>query len=219
MGAHSEDIEVIYNGMDIENFKNLPKYGSFKEKFRISERMFLYVGRINPSKGLEFAINAFNELTNDINNLIFVIAGEAEDSNYLKNLKQLVKTLNLNNVIFVGFLSEKEKIMAYNDADVFIHTVKYMGGVGLAPLEAILCGTPVIVTEGCGELIKKQNCGDLVEYGNVDELKEKMESIIKNNEDALKKVEKGKKFIQENLRWEFVIKRVENIYENCIRNL
>ena len=121
--------------------------------------------------------------------------------------------------MFVGFLSEKEKIMAYNDADVFIHTVKYMGGVGLAPLEAILCGTPVIVTEGCGELIKRQNCGYLVEYGNVDELKEKMESIIKDNEDALKKVEKGKKFIQENLRWEFVIKRVENIYEDCIRNL
>jgi len=205
--------------LDIENFKNLPKYGCFKEKFRISERMFLYVGRINPSKGLEFAIKAFNELTNDVNNLVFVIAGEAEDSNYLKNLKHLVKSFNLNNVLFVGFLSEKEKIMAYNDADVFIHTVKYMGGVGLAPLEAILCGTPVIVTEGCGELIKKQNCGDLVEYGNVDELKEKMESIIKDNEDALKKVEKGKKFIQENLRWEFVIKRVENIYEDCIRNL
>lgn len=46
-----------------------------------------------------------------------------------------------------------------------MHTVQYMGGVGLTPLEAILCGTSVIVTEECREVVKKANCGYLVKHG------------------------------------------------------
>ncbi len=112
----------------------------------------------------------------------------------------------------MGALSEENKLSAYLDSDLFIHTVKYMGGVGIAPLEAILCGTPVIVTDGCGEVIKKASCGYLVKYGDIDDLKEKMKYVLENQENAKELVERGKRYIMENLTWDKVVERVIEVY-------
>jgi glycosyltransferase involved in cell wall biosynthesis len=93
-----------------------------------------------------------------------------------------------------------------------------MGGVGLTPLEAILCNTPVIVTDGCGELIKEANAGYIVNYGDIIDLKERMKFVLENPKEGGKLVNKGKKYIKENLVWDNVLKHVEEIYENCIHH-
>jgi len=219
MGASLSDISVIYTGMDTEIFKNLPEYGEFRLKHNISHnKMILYIGRLNRTKGIEFAIKSFEKVTNELDDLIFVIAGY-DDSNYLKELKKLVKSLQLDNVKFLDFLTEEDKVKACVDADVFIHTVNYMGGVGIIPLESILCRTPVIVTEGCGELIKELNCGSIVNYGAVEDLKYTIKYLIENPSSTQENVEKGRKYILENLNWNNVLDKVEEVYEDCIYNI
>lgn len=213
MGANYEKISVIYNGMDIESFKSLPEHGKFKEKYGINGRMILYLGRIHKSKGIEFAIEAFSKLIEEIDDVILVIAGS--DDGYKAELEKLIEKLNLNDKIkFTGFVDENDKISAYVDADLFVHTVRYMGGVGLTPLEAILCNTPVIVTEECGEFIKKAGCGYLVEYGDVNDLKEKMKYLLENPEEETNMVKRGKRYIEENLTWDKVIMKFDEVYEN-----
>jgi len=215
MGANNERISIIYNGMDIEAFKNLPQYGKFRKKHEINGRMILYLGRIHKSKGIDFVINAFYRLTQEMNDVILVIAGS--DDGYKKELEKLIEKSNLSDKIkFTGFVAEADKISAYVDADLFVHTVQYMGGVGLTPLEAILCDTPVIVTEECGEVIKEVNCGYLVEYGDLNDLKEKMKMVIENPEEGKEQVKRGKKYIRENLAWVAVVKRVEEVYLGLI---
>lgn len=215
MGAIGGKISVIYNGMDIESFKNLPKREKFKEKYDINGKMILYLGRIHKAKGLDLLIKAFGKLIKEINNVILVIAGP--DDGYKTELEKLIEKLNLNDKVkFTGLLDENDKISAYVDANLFVHTVLYMGGVGLTPLEAILCGTPVIVTEGCGEVIKGANCGYLVKYGDVNDLKEKMKCILENPEEGKEMVERGKRYIMENLTWDKVVRRVEEVYKEAI---
>lgn len=217
MGAGSEKISVIYNGMDIESFKNLPKYERFRKKYGINGRMILYLGRINKSKGIDFAIRAFSKLIEEVDDVILVIAGP--DDGYKTELEKLMEKLNIRDKVkFTGHVNEDDKISAYVDADLFVHTVRYMGGVGLTPLEAILSGTPVIVTEECGEVIKEAKCGYLVEYGDIEGLKEKMKWVIENPEEGEEMVERGKWYIEENLTWDKVVRRVEEVYEDCIES-
>lgn len=215
MGAIGGKISVIYNGMDIESFKNLPKREKFKEKYDINGKMILYLGRIHKAKGLDLLIKAFGKLIKEITDVILVIAGP--DDGYKTELEKLIEMLNLNDKVkFTGLLDENDKISAYVDANLFVHAVAYMGGVGLTPLEAILCNTPVIVTEGCGEVIKEANCGYLVKYGDVNELKEKMKCILENPEEGKEMVERGKRYIMENLTWDKVVRRVEEVYKEAI---
>ncbi len=218
MGVEEERISTIYCGMELGTFKSLPRRGKFKEKYGINGKMILYLGRINRSKGIDYAIKAFAKLAKERSDVIFVVAGP--DDGYRSVLEKLKEQLNVaDKVKFVGFIDEADKISAYVDADLFVHSVIYMGGVGLAPLEAILCGTPVIVSNGCGEVVKDANCGYIVAYDDIDSLKVKMNSILENPEEACEMVRRGKKYIRENLTWERVTDKVESVYEDCIHRI
>jgi glycosyltransferase involved in cell wall biosynthesis len=215
MGVNDKKISVIYNGMDIESFKNLPEYGRFRREYGIAGKIILYLGRIHKSKGIDFLINAFSKLIKEMDDVVLVIAGS--DDGYKEELEKLVEKSNLSDKVrFTGFVEEKDKLSAYVDADLFMHTVRYMGGVGLTPLEAILCDTPVIVTEECGEVVKEANCGYLVKYGDVNDLKQKMNRLIANPKEGAEMVARGKKYIKENLAWERVVREVEELYEDCV---
>lgn len=214
MGANDEKISVVYNGMDIESFKKLPELGIFKKKYGIDGTMILYLGRIHKSKGIDFLINAFSKLIKEINEAVLVIAGS--DDGYKAELEGLIKKLNLNDKIgFTGFVDENDKISAYVDADLFVHAVRYMGGVGLTPLEAILCNTPVIVTEECGEVIEETNCGYIVKYGAINDLKEKIKYVLKNPEEGEEMIGRGKKYINDTLTWDNVVEKVLKIYSEA----
>lgn len=215
--ANSRKTHVVYNAMDTTAFKSIPEYGIFRKKYGIDKKIILYLGRINKLKGIDFAIRAFSRLLEDMDNVIFVIAGT--DDGYKNEIDLLIKKLNISDkVIFVGHLDEYGKTTAFVDSDLFVHTVIYMGGVGLAPLEAILYGLPVVVTEECGEVIKDAKCGYFVNYGDVDMLKERMRYIIENPKDAEKVTEQGKKFIESNLSWDQVIEKIEHIYLSSYGN-
>lgn len=218
MGLDAQKISVIYNGMDIKYFRDLPRHGEFKKRYNIKGKIILYLGRIHKLKGIDFVIKVFSKLVKEMKDPVFIIAGP--DDGYKSEIENLIKALDLNDKIkLIGFLDDKDKLSAYLDANLFVHTVRYMGGVGLAPLEAILCGTPVIVTKECGEVIKEANCGYFVRYGNINDLKEKMRYLLENPMEGEKMVRRGKEYIYKNLIWDKVVKKVERVYEDCIHNV
>lgn len=220
MNVPLKKIIVIPNGIDVDSFSRLPGKGNFRKKYNINEKhIILFLGRIHEIKGIDFLINAYAKLVKEKNDVILVLAGP--DDGYLKNVKSLIEELDLNDYVkFVGFINEVEKLSAYVDADILVYP-SIFEIFGLVPFEAIMCGTPVIVTDdcGCGELIKESKSGYLVEYGDVDALKEKMRIILENPQKGTEFVGNGKKFIYEKLSWINVVKKVEENYENCILNV
>ena len=54
IGVKRNRIEIVPNGLDVSEFVDLPSYGEFRKKFKIGidEKIILYVGRLNESKGL-----------------------------------------------------------------------------------------------------------------------------------------------------------------------
>ena len=212
MGA--KKVEVIYNGVETDLYDNLPEYGRFKENISVENKIILYLGRINKSKGLATLIRAFSLLKEDYSEKVtLIIAGS--DENYKNVLEKLVKNLDLcDDVKFIGFVSDEDKISAFRDSDLFVHSVRYMGGVGLAPIEAVLAGTPIVVSEGCGELISDIDCGYLVKFGDEIALKDALIYVLKNPVEAKKKTDLCKDYILKNFKWEVVAENVERLYLN-----
>jgi glycosyltransferase involved in cell wall biosynthesis len=213
-------IEIIPNGIDLSEFGELPPREKFREKFGIApdEKMILYLGRLHRRKGIDFLINGFSNLLDQYQIVKLVIAGP--DDGFLDILMEQVKKLKINEKVLVtGPLSQSEKNEAFVDADVLV-SPGIFEIFGLVPFEAIMCGTPVIVADdcGCGQVIKEADCGYLVRYGDVNELKEKMNFALENPAYNNKLVENGIRFIEENLTWKHLTTNIVGIYGKVIRN-
>lgn len=207
-------IELVPNGIEIEKFLNLPGKGFLRNKFGLNgKKIILYFGRIHKRKGIDFLLKSFSLLENERNDVVLIIAGP--DDGYRWNIEKYVKNLKLiDKVKFLGYVENPAEVFC--DADVLVYPGIYEI-FGLVPFEAIMCGTPVIVSNdcGCGEIIISQGIGYSVEYDNYSELKEKMELALMDpqKEDIVKK---GKDYIINNLTWGKIAKQIESIYEGCM---
>lgn len=219
VGVPKEKIIVIPNGIGADSFSNLPKKNTFKEKYGISDRyMILYLGRLQERKGIDFLIKSYAKLCNEIKNSTLVLAGS--DSGYRRKAELLINELNLtNHVVFTDYIDEEYKKAAYVDADVLVYP-SIFEIFGLVPFEAIMCGTPIIVTDGCGcgEIVNEANCGNLVKYGDVSDLTKKIKAILESPELSSRFVENGKRYISNNLAWKNIILKIEGCYADCVRN-
>jgi glycosyltransferase involved in cell wall biosynthesis len=218
MNIPSEKIITIPNGIDTNSFCKLPEKGTFRKKYDIKEKhIILFLGRLHKIKGIDFLIKAYVELMKEKKEVILVLAGP--DDGYRDKAELLINRYNLkNNVKFVGFIDGLDKLAAYVDADVLVYP-SIFEIFGLVPFEAIMSGTPVIVTDncGCGELIKESKSGYLVRYGNIDDLKEKLKLSIEGK-DYNVFVDNGRDYVERKLSWESIVFKMESLYEDCIPN-
>jgi len=99
---------------------------------------YVYIGRIIWGKGVSVAI----DLTRELNSKLIVIGGG--------NIKDVLPpdyNQNLDHVIQTGVLSKKDKVKYLANAKGLIYFSLYVEPFGHAPIEAMLCGTPVITSD------------------------------------------------------------------------
>jgi len=214
LGVNKGKIVLIIPPLATEEFSQLPSPGLFRGKYNIQEKhIVLFLGRINRIKGLDFLVESFFELAQSKNDVILVIVGP--DDGYKSTLDKLIKDLELSDrVLFTGFLGGVEKLSALVDADVMVQTSVYEQGAW-APFEAILCNTPIIVSSnsGAGEDVKKIDAGYLVEYGNKNELRDMMQYVLDNPDEAAGKTQKAREYVKANLSLEKGIEKYEELYQ------
>lgn len=216
MGAHEDKIAVVPNGISLERCVTSRSKGEFRKFCGIENgsNLILYLGRIDRIKGIDFLIEAFSRLVQEQNDAILVIAGP--EWSYKRELEEKVRTLGIQDrVRFVGYLDDVG--FAYQDADLLVYPGMYEI-FGLVPFEAIISGTPVIVTDGngSGELIREGDCGLTVRYGDCADLADKMVFCLDNPGEGRKMVRRGQEFVQENLTWDRVVDRLEQEYRRCL---
>ncbi|OEC86109.1 MULTISPECIES: glycosyltransferase family 4 protein [Methanobacterium] len=215
MGIDPEKIRVLTNPLyNVDSFRCHKSINS--DNFKFNKHFILFLGRLHKIKGIEFLLQGFNSLCNDRDDVILLIAGP--DEGYKSVLDQQISKFGINDkIIFTGILTGDDKIAALSEADMLVQTSIYERGPG-SPFEAVLCGTPVVVTRntGAGDIVRKIDAGFLVDYGDVEGLKKAMEEILDKPEKALKKVEYAKKYIINNLSWNNGIKEYENVYKEIM---
>jgi len=186
MGIEREKIDVIYNGIDVEAFHNLPDAGDFRKKYGLTgKKVVLYLGKITPRKGVDFLVRAFSML--DDADASLVIAGN--DMGFKHVVDKISRETNVSSrVLFTGLLTGRDKLAAYRDADVLVYPAIHEI-FGLVPFEAMMCGAPVIVTDdcGCGEIIGNEDIGYLVRHNDVKGLRNKITEVLACSSDPHEK--------------------------------
>lgn len=213
-GAEASRVRVIYNGLDLDEFSHLPPRGLLRQKLGIPLQapVVLFLGRLHRIKGVDHLLQSFARLGEEVPEAILVIAGP--DEGELAHLQALARRLRLvDRVQFAGPLYGQDKLSAYVDADV----VASPGGYeifGLVPFEALMCGTPVVVSDGGGanQLIWESGSGYLVPYGDVPALTAVLRQALTDSAAAMRQVEAGLKFVRTTLDWRVITIRVEALY-------
>lgn len=167
-GISSDKIDVIYCGIDLKKFREKKP---INPEFRLDDGYFLYVGRIVPRKGLEYALRAFQLVKRKIGSSKLVIIGRGE-KRYLDMLVRLARQLRIDrDVFFLGNVSDEELSAFYHGASLFVFP-SLVEGFGLVCAEAMACGKPVVASDipGVREVVINGETGFLVPPRNYIEL-------------------------------------------------
>jgi glycosyltransferase involved in cell wall biosynthesis len=211
-GIPQKKIALVPNGLDLEEFAELPSPGLFRRRLGLTDQVFLilFLGRIHRIKGINHLITAFDQVKHRIDNAHLVIAGP--DDGDLGRLRSMAAQLSLEEqIIFTGPVYGQEKLSALVDASVVVLPSQYEI-FGLVAFEALMCGTPVIATveSVVGQLLAAHNAGRIIPYGDPAKLAESLiESSITGPEQYLTA---GRAYIQNQLDWNHITAALEEIY-------
>lgn len=157
------EIKVIHVGMDTTLFRPKEPTGEYLPEGPIN---ILTVARLRKYKGLEFLIEAIKSLKDRMPDVKLSILGKGTEK---ANLKKLVKKLGLEqNVEFVDEPVPNYKMpFVYGDCDIYVQP-SIIEPYGIAVLEAMACGKPVIGTKvsGMRDTIRDGETGVLVNPEN-----------------------------------------------------
>ncbi|WP_322798184.1 glycosyltransferase family 1 protein [Thermoflexus sp.] len=141
-----ERIHVIYEGVDARFRPAQPEaIAALRARYALPDRFILYVGTIEPRKNLPTLFAAYRHLLGRWPDLGLVVAGKP--GWLTRGTFRALRELGLEErVRFLGYVPDDELPALYSAASVFAFPSLYEG-FGLPPLEAMACGTPVIVSD------------------------------------------------------------------------
>lgn len=153
LGVPPEKITVAYGGVDRSVFR--PGYPE-EEIRRVTERLgigrdyFLYLGTLEPRKNLVRLLEAYALLKERRRDPPMLVLAGGKGWMY-GDIFRRVRELNLSgDVVFTGYVPEEDKPLLLNGALAFVFVSLYEG-FGIPPLEAMACGTPVLLSR-CSSL-------------------------------------------------------------------
>tara|TARA_B100000212_G_scaffold300080_1_gene245266 strand:+ start:1891 stop:2943 length:1053 start_codon:yes stop_codon:yes gene_type:complete len=215
---HHYEFLKKYN-LQKEKFKYVP-YGTDTDKFKPINSSFSRDDiQIINTRGFDEVydaktlILAANIVLREYPNIIFKFAGKGSQEIYLKNL---VKKLQIQkNVIFLGFISQKELFSELNRSDIYVSCSLRDGGLAGSTSEAMSCERISVISDNSDNnkwIIDNDN-GFLFQNSNFEELAQKIIWILKNKEECIEKSKKARDTIVERNCYFKQMNKVNKIYE------
>ena len=174
----NKQIHVIHNFVDVQRFQRKPIDAFRKVIAPEGERILLHASNFRKIKRVQDVVKIFHNVQKEIpSKLLFVGDGPERAT-----AEQLSRELGIcDNVRFVGKQEQMEDILAI--ADLFLLTSEYES-FGLAALEAMAAGVPVISTNagGLDEIMIEGKTGYMGNVGDVATMSQHAISILENDE-------------------------------------
>lgn len=226
--ANSSKISVIPPGVDTRHFYPIPK-DEAKEVVGVPQdaHMILFVGRIEPLKGIDNLIKAIGIIQERgvlqcCPHQLIIIGGEPnakpEDMNAeMARLQDMVESLGIENfVIFLGKQDQQILPYYYSAAEVAVMPSHYES-FGMVALEAMACGTPVVASQvgGLAFLIRDGETGFVVPGNDIESLADRLINLIKDK--ALReKLGRNSSEYAKLYAWENISKKMVAVYEDTL---
>jgi len=146
-GTLAERIGVVPCGVNLEQFKPIGKENARQRLGFGDGKIILFVGRIDPLKGIDKLIRAIPYLQNIQGLRLVIIGGDEHSQREIEQLRKLVRNLNIqDSITFVGLIKHGQLPYFYSAADACV-IPSYCESFGLVALESLACGTPVVATD------------------------------------------------------------------------
>lgn len=224
--ADPNKMVVIPPGVDVGHFYPIPSdeaktYIGIKPE----DRMILFVGRIEPLKGVDTLLQAMaclqlKEAQRPVH--LAIIGGDPTASPEqmtveMARLQKLCEVLGLDqSVVFLGKRDQDKLPYYYSAAEVLVMPSHYES-FGMVALEAMACGTPVIASEvgGLAYLVRDGETGFTIPAEEPDALCEKLTWLLNDSELHQKMSRQAAEYAQD-YAWEKIAKQIVNVYEGLL---
>lgn len=216
---HIEDNKIVIMpiGVDFNLFH--PNYSDYETnivlaKYKISTKYFLYLGTLEPRKNITRLIEAYAKLKEEISPIPKLVLAGGKGWMY-DSIFETVERLKLkDDIIFTGYVMEKEVPILMKGAEAFLFPSIYEG-FGMPPLEAMACGTPVLVSNTASLPEVVGDAGIYVEPYSVQSIKEGMALLLNDEELKNKLADKGLERARL-FTWERSAKIVNKVFEELL---
>ena len=207
----SEDkIEIIYNGLKIDEIKGAKIKSDIREEFGIDESKTLIanVGRLSRQKGHTYLAQAVKLLSQEREDFTVLVVGKGELE---REIKEEVQELGVEDyIIFTGFRSDVYSIM--KQIDFLLHTALWEG-FGFVVAEAMAAGRAVVSTDvsNISEIMIEGETGYLATSKNPQDIAHKTEEMI-GNQRRDEMGELGREVVENNFAFQDQIDRLIKLY-------
>jgi D-inositol-3-phosphate glycosyltransferase len=227
-GLNHQKVRIVSPGVDIHHFYPIPQ-DEAKEAIGIpvKDRMALFVGRIEPLKGLDTLIKAISIVKKkckafECPHYLVIIGGDPEEdkemmSAEMRRLQTLCEQLGLDDmVLFLGKRDQNTLPYYYSAAEVVVMPSHYES-FGMVALEAMACGTPVIASRvgGLAFLIKEGKTGYFVPSQDPEALANKLRLLFGSHELRARFGDQAAAYARE-FSWELITSQIIDVYQEMI---
>lgn len=192
------DCHLIYNGVPEPDVCEFPEY--FEELGIEKGNFILGMCRFVPEKNLHHLVEAFSKINHE--NCKLVLAGDTDfEDEYSRNLKRMAKE---NGVILTGFIKGKKLHSLLSNAKCFVLPSSHEG-LPIALLEAMSYNLKVLVSDIPANIEVGLDKESYFKVGNIDELSEKLETIIASPYSTIK-------YDMSKYNWDVIAEQVYSLY-------
>jgi len=213
----TSSVVTIPNGIHTQEFERLPSPDYFFQQFPhlCDKTLILFLGRIDPKKGLDLLIPAFASLRSQFPSAHLILAGP--DSNgYRSTAETLVKQAQCeDSITFTGMLMGDAKLAALAAAQVYT-APSYSEGFSMSVLEAMACGLPCVITTGCNFPEAAQAQAAHVVDIDAEAIATALHHCLRHPNEAKALGDRARKLILENYTWDIIAKRMIETYQTIV---
>ena len=181
--ADANKITLVPCGVDLEVFRPLNQKAVRSSLGLNGEKILLYVGRVEPIKGLDLLVETAAQMDSEDGVRMIVVGADVNGDREMDRVRQLAREKDLEDKIdFVGQVDHDDLPLYYNAADVCV-VPSYYESFGLVALESMACGTPVVATRvgGLSTIIHHGRTGYLKSWRCPESFANSVEMIISSN--------------------------------------
>lgn len=208
-----KEIDVIHNFVDTNTFKPEDNFELKKRLAPNGEKLLVHISNFRNVKRVPDTIRIFDAIKNEVNTKLVLVG----DGPQRAESERLCRELNLcDRVIFLGKQDALVEIL--NCADLFL-IPSQSESFGLAALEAMACGVPVISTSvgGLPELIIHNETGYIAEIGDIDRMAKYTIELLTNEKKYKLFSQNSRKRAVDCFDTSVIVPKYENYYEKILK--
>ena len=218
-GADVGRISVVPCGVNLGLFQPIEKEEARRQLgLREDDKILLFVGRIEPLKGVDILLGAAAQLESESDCFVLIVGGDdSTRDGEMEHLRDLASQLGIaERVSFMGAVDHERLPLFYNAADVCV-VPSFYESFGLVALEAMACGTPVVASRvgGLSVAVRDSETGYLIPWRCPEPFAERLELLL-GNEELRNRFGQAAREEVERFRWGNVAEAVLGLYAEVI---